>query len=111
MYNKKVSRGTSEGFHKLLYNKYYVDELYLGAVVRPLVWLSTNVLWKIIDAATIDGAVNGVAKGAAEIGDGLRHAQSGNTRSYAVWVIVGAIVVFAIIFWPVLHPAFSGGVR
>jgi NADH-quinone oxidoreductase subunit L len=111
MYSKKVQRGTSEGLHKLLYNKYYVDELYLGAIVRPLVWLSTNVLWKIIDAGTIDGAVNGVANGASAIGDGLRHTQSGNTRSYAVWVIVGAIVIFAIIFWPVLYPAFSGGVR
>jgi len=111
MYNKKVSRGTSEGLHKLLYNKYYVDELYLGAIVRPLVWLSTNVLWKVVDAGAIDGAVNGVADGAAAIGDRVRHTQSGNTRSYAVWVIVGAIVIFAIIFWPVLHPAFSGGVR
>jgi len=111
MYNKKVSRGTSEGLHKLLYNKYYVDELYFGAVVNPLIWLSTNLLWKVIDAGTIDGAVNGVAKGAAVIGDGLRHTQSGNTRSYAVWVIVGAIVVFAIIFWPIIHPAFSGGLR
>ena len=111
MYNKKVSRGTSEGLHKLLYNKYYVDELYLGAVVRPLVWLSTNLLWKVIDAGTIDGAVNGTAKGAVALGDGLRHTQSGNTRSYAVWVIVGAIVIFAIIFWPLIHPAISGGVR
>ena len=111
MYNKKVSRGTSAGLHKLLYNKYYVDELYLGAVVRPLVWLSTNLLWKVIDAGTIDGAVNGTAKGAVALGDGLRHTQSGNTRSYAVWVIVGAIVIFAIIFWPLIHPAISGGVR
>jgi NADH-quinone oxidoreductase subunit L len=111
MYNKKVSRGTSQGLHKLLYNKYYVDELYFGAVVNPLIWLSTHVLWKLIDAGTIDGAVNGVAKGATAIGDGLRHTQSGNTRSYAVWVIVGAIVIFAIIFWPIIHPAFSGGVR
>ncbi len=111
MYSKKVQRGTSQGVHKLLYNKYYVDELYLAAVVRPLVWLSTNVLWKVVDVGAIDGTVNGIADGAAVIGDGVRRAQSGNTRSYAVWVIVGAIVVFAIIFWPVLRPAFSGGVR
>src|SRR5882757_1771734 len=30
-----------------LLNKYYVDELYAAAVVRPLLWISTNVLWKI----------------------------------------------------------------
>lgn len=111
MYSKKVSRGTSEGVHKLLFNKYYVDELYLGAVVRPLVWLSTNVLWKVVDAGVIDGTVNGVAHGAEAVGDTVRHTQSGNTRSYAVWVVVGAIVIFAIIFWPVLHPALFGGVR
>jgi NADH-quinone oxidoreductase subunit L len=111
MYSKKATRGTSEGVHKLLYNKYYVDELYAATIVRPLVWLSSNVLWKVVDAGTIDGAVNGVADGAARVGDVLRHTQSGNTRSYAVWVVVGAIVVMGIIFWPILHPALFGGVR
>jgi NADH-quinone oxidoreductase subunit L len=111
MYAKKVQRGTSTGLHKLLYDKYYVDELYLGAIVRPLVWLSENVLWKVVDAGVIDGTVNGVADGAQAVGDTVRHTQSGNTRSYAVWVVIGAIVVLAIIFWPVLHPALFGGVR
>ena len=111
MYSKDVKRGTSEGVHKLLYNKYYVDELYAGAVVKPLVWLSTNVLWKVVDAGMIDGAVNGVADGAAAVGDTVRHTQSGNTRSYAVWVVVGALVVLGIVFWPILHPALFGGVR
>ncbi len=111
MYSKKVQRGTSEGVHKLLYNKYYVDELYAATVVRPLVWLSTNVLWKVVDAGMIDGAVNGVADGAAAVGDTVRHTQSGNTRSYAVWVVVGAIVILGIVFWPILHPALFGGVR
>jgi NADH-quinone oxidoreductase subunit L len=111
MYSKKVQRGTSEGMHKLLYNKYYVDEIYAATVVRPLVWLSTNVLWKVVDAGMIDGAVNGVADGAAAVGDAVRHTQSGNTRSYAVWVVIGAIVVLGIVFWPILHPALFGGVR
>jgi NADH-quinone oxidoreductase subunit L len=111
MYSKTVTRGTSEGVHKLLYNKYYVDEIYAAAVVRPLIWLSRNVLWKVVDAGMIDGAVNGVADGAAAVGDTVRHTQSGNTRSYAVWVVVGAIVILGIVFWPILHPALFGGVR
>jgi NADH-quinone oxidoreductase subunit L len=78
-----------------------VDELYAAVVVRPLLWISTNVLWKGADVAAIDGAVNGIAVGATAIGDGVRHAQSGNTRSYAVWVVVGALVIIAVIvFWP-----------
>ena len=84
-----------------LLNKYYVDELYAAVVVKPLLWISTNVLWKAADVAGIDGAVNGIADGARTIGDGVRHTQSGNTRSYAVWVVVGAIVIIAVVFfWP-----------
>jgi NADH-quinone oxidoreductase subunit L len=111
MYSKDVKRPAESGLHKLLYNKYYVDEIYQAAIVGPLVWISRNILWKAVDEGTIDGAVNGIGYGVREIGDGVRHAQSGNTRSYAVWVLVGAVVIFAIIFWPLLHPALFGGVR
>jgi NADH-quinone oxidoreductase subunit L len=111
MYAKGAQRPKLEGAYKILYNKYYVDELYRAAVVGPLVWLSRNVLWKVVDEGVIDGAVNGIASVSSAIGDTVRHTQSGNTRSYAVWVLVGALVVFAIIFWPILHPALFGVVR
>jgi NADH-quinone oxidoreductase subunit L len=95
-----------------LLNKYYVDEIYAAVVVRPLVWISTNVLWKAADVAGIDGAVNGIAAGTTAIGDGVRHTQSGNTRSYAVWVVVGAIVIIAVIFfWPAGGKPVLGMVR
>ncbi len=85
----------------ILLNKYYVDELYAALIVKPLLWVSTNVLWKAADVAGIDGTVNAIADGTAAIGDGVRRTQSGNTRSYAVWVVVGALVVIAVIFfWP-----------
>jgi NADH-quinone oxidoreductase subunit L len=89
------------GAYATLLNKYYVDEFYAAMIVEPLLWISTNVLWKAADVAGIDGAVNGIAAGTTAIGDGVRHTQSGNTRSYAVWVVVGALVVMAVIFfWP-----------
>jgi NADH-quinone oxidoreductase subunit L len=91
--------------YKTLLNKYYVDEFYNAVVVAPLMWISTNVLWKIVDVAGIDGAVNGIARGTTDIGDVARHAQSGNTRSYAVWVVIGALVIIAVMFfWPVAKP-------
>ncbi|HXL21919.1 MAG TPA: NADH-quinone oxidoreductase subunit L [Candidatus Dormibacteraeota bacterium] len=84
-----------------LLNKYYVDELYAAVIVKPLVWISRQVLWQAVDVTVIDGTVNGVAHTLTGVGDGVRHTQSGNTRSYAVWVVVGAIVVIAVIFfWP-----------
>jgi NADH-quinone oxidoreductase subunit L len=100
------------GAYTTLLNKYYVDEMYAALVVKPLVWISRNVLWQIVDVRGIDGTVNGIANGTTDIGDGVRHTQSGNTRSYAVWVVIGAIVIIGIIFfWPALRPAAVGMVR
>ena len=99
------------GAYNALLNKYYVDEFYAATVVKPLMWVSTNVLWKFIDVAGIDGTVNGIASSATSLGDTVRHTQSGNTRSYAVWVVIGALVVIAVIFfWPAAAPV-SGMVR
>jgi NADH-quinone oxidoreductase subunit L len=99
------------GAYSTLLHKYYVDEIYAALVVKPLLWISTNVLWQAVDVRTIDATVNGIAEGATGIGDGVRHTQSGNTRSYAVWVVIGALVIIAIIFWPYFRPATVGMVR
>jgi len=99
------------GLYNLLLHKYYVDEIYAALIVKPLLWLSTNVLWQTVDARVIDGTVNGVAEGALGMGDNVRHAQSGNTRSYAVWVVIGALVIIAIVFWPYFRATTVGAVR
>jgi NADH-quinone oxidoreductase subunit L len=75
----------------LVLHKYYVDELYNAAIIRPLLWISTNVLWHGLDETVIDGTVNGVARVARESGSELREIQSGNARSYATWVVIGAV--------------------
>ena len=79
--------------YTLLLHKYYVDELYNAAIIQPLLWVSTNVLWHVVDETVIDGTVNGVARVARESGSELREIQSGNARSYATWVVIGAVGV------------------
>jgi NADH-quinone oxidoreductase subunit L len=79
--------------YTLLYNKYFIDEAYDSAVVNPAIDGSRSLLWRTIDAGAIDGTVNGVGKTARVIGNVLRHAQSGYIRSYAGWVLAGAILV------------------
>ncbi|MGA2508902.1 MAG: NADH-quinone oxidoreductase subunit L [Candidatus Acidiferrales bacterium] len=79
------------GLYTLLLNKYYVDEIYAALIVRPLLWISTNVLWHVVDEGAIDGVVNGSARIARESGGELRKLQSGNERSYATWIIIGAV--------------------
>jgi NADH-quinone oxidoreductase subunit L len=93
---KKLAQSV-HGLYTLLLNKYYVDEFYLAVIVRPLLWISTNVLWHVVDENLIDGAVNGAGHTAREIGQQARQLQSGNTRSYAAWVIVGAVCVTVLV--------------
>jgi NADH-quinone oxidoreductase subunit L len=89
------------GPYRLVAGKYFVDELYNFLIVRPLLWVSTNFLWHVVDEETIDGLVNGVAHEAGEFGDRLRHLNSGNTRTYASWVILGAVVLTTLLAWMV----------
>ena len=79
------------GLYTLIFHKYYVDEIYAALIVRPLLWISANLLWHGVDERVIDGTVNGVATVARESGGEARKLQSGNTRSYASWIIIGAV--------------------
>jgi len=79
------------GLYTLLLNKYYVDEIYAILFIRPFLWISTNVLWHVVDERVIDGTVNGFADVAREAGGQARELQSGNARSYATWVVIGAV--------------------
>ncbi|MFB3777971.1 MAG: NADH-quinone oxidoreductase subunit L [Bryobacteraceae bacterium] len=78
--------------YRLVYNKYFVDEIYDAAVVRLLVEKSSTVLWRGVDAGLIDGSVNGVGSHARGAGSVLRLLQSGNIRSYAGWVVWGSVL-------------------
>ncbi len=77
--------------YRILYNKYYVDEIYNALLVAPLLFISKYILWHVIDEGLIDGMVNGSAVLARVSGGKLRELQSGNARSYASWVLVGAV--------------------
>jgi NADH-quinone oxidoreductase subunit L len=87
------------GPHRVLLHKYYVDELYDAVIVHPMQWISTNVLWKVVDTGMIDGTVNGAAHAARDLGDGLRHLQSGNGRTYASWLVLGAVAIMVLFLW------------
>ena len=92
-----------------LYNKYWVDEVYDATIVNPLVGGSRWVLWKGADAGLIDGMVNGVGTVAQKAGGVLRRLQSGNTRSYATWVLFGSVL--AIVVLVIATTNFWGGLQ
>jgi NADH-quinone oxidoreductase subunit L len=80
-----------ERLYKGSLNKWYVDEAYDRAFVKPTM-IAAAELWKRVDVEVIDGAVNGVARGVAWSGWLLRLVQSGQTQHYAL-AMAGGIVV------------------
>jgi NADH-quinone oxidoreductase subunit L len=95
-YSKRVpSDEPTNALHKLLANKYYVDEVYNALIVQPIKNGSHFLLWKLVDNGIIDGIVNGVASIIRLIGGTLRRFQTGLVQSYIVSMVLGIVLFLA----------------
>ena len=99
IYGRTPVRAASIGvarnpLHKLLIEKYYVDEIYDALFVKPIYHLS---LWlaRVFDPGLIDGIVNGVATLVVGWARGLRRVQTGFVMNYALGILLGAVAVVA----------------
>jgi NADH-quinone oxidoreductase subunit L len=81
--------------HRVLFNKYYVDELYSFILVRPAIWTAKNVLIGITDARIIEAVVNGVPSAIAAFSSGLRKIQTGLMQHYATIMATGILIIVA----------------
>ena len=100
--NPKIAENISgklKGFYNLLFNKYFVDEIYEAAVVRPIQKGSERFLWKFTDNIIIDGTVNGAAKIINKVSGVVRKIQTGVVQSYAAIMVVGIALV---LLWLIL---------
>jgi len=79
--------------YKILSNKYYVDEIYGAVFVKPLLAFSEYVLGWVVDFAILGGLAWLLTGVASLTGMILQRWQSGNLRSYAAWLALGAAVV------------------
>ena len=108
-YRRKPTRpakwaATLPGGYKLLTNKYFVDEIYGAAIVKPLLAFSKFLLEWVVDIGILGGLawlLGGIATLAGAI---LTRWQSGNIRSYAAWLAAGAaaVLLFVVVQWPAL---------
>ena len=85
--------------HRILLNKYYVDELYDALIVEPIhqgsLWL-----WQKFDTRFIDGSVNGVGALVRVGSTVLRRVQTGYVMNYVLTFIVGAVAILGYLaFW------------
>jgi NADH-quinone oxidoreductase subunit L len=87
------------GLYSLVLNKYWVDEIYGAVIVTPLLLFSRYILKALFDRGVIDGA--GFAAGLTAQGFGaiVQRVQSGNIRSYAGWLAVGAAALLIAVYF------------
>ncbi len=104
--------------YKVLYNKYYFDELYHAIIINPILRLSDHLFVKLdvgvvdwlvnaagsftvflsdvkewFDSHIVDGMVNGSAYVTRGIGSGLRRVQTGQVQNYAFVIFFGLVLI------------------
>ncbi len=115
------------GLHKLLLNKYYIDEIYQQVLIKSLLALNNILAYKIdlgvidkivnglgtstikvakasgwMDKNVVDGAVNGTGQTVLAFGQVVRQPQSGRLKDYLTWVVAGIIMLVGLIWFFVL---------
>jgi NADH-quinone oxidoreductase subunit L len=103
--------------YTLLVHKYYVDELYALAVIRPTLWIARQLrvfdlyvidgavnavgvvfvwfarLYRLFDLYVVDGLVNLIGWMTTKVGATLRHVQTGFPQHYLLAIAFGVIVL------------------
>jgi NADH-quinone oxidoreductase subunit L len=113
------------GLYRVLENKFYIDEIYQWAFIRPSKWISETVVYLWMDRKIIDGILHGIgnagiwlgkafrnwfdipvinrggdtlASSTRRIGSDLRTSQSGRVQEYMLWALAISLVGGLIFF-------------
>ena len=86
-------RSKWESLYQLSLNKWYVDEIYIVVIIKPVRFFSTHILWHLFDQNVIDRAVNTVADLSRIVGNSVRPLQNGLTQNYAFVFTLGTFIL------------------
>jgi NADH-quinone oxidoreductase subunit L len=86
-------------FYSLLVHKYWIDQIYTAVIVAPLLFITRYLLWGVGDRGLVDGGGSLAAGGVRGVGALVQRVQSGNIRSYAGWLAVGAAALLLITYF------------
>jgi NADH-quinone oxidoreductase subunit L len=84
-------------WQKLIYHKYYVDEIYDGLIRKPLDGIS-RFFYSFVDREFIDGIVNGVGSSVKLVGSSVRYFQNGNIGFYLMSMVLGVVLIVLLTF-------------
>ncbi len=78
-------------------NGFYVDQLYATTIVRPVTWIAF--LLDMLDKLGLAQAIKQFAAMPEQVGRGLRKSQTGRFTQYAMWTVMGMLLIFAMTIW------------
>ena len=84
-------------WQRVVFNKYYVDEIY-DAVIRKPLDFSSRALYRFFDTQFIDGIVNGTGSAVKTIGASVRYLQNGNIGFYLMGMVLGLVLIILLTF-------------
>lgn len=93
------------GVYKLLYNKYYIDEIYSWVFNRVMLLCGRAFDW--IDHYIIDGLFNGLARLIGFTGRKIRVSETGYLQSYALVIFTAVVIIVIVMSTPFLGGAFK----
>ena len=82
--------------YKLLFNKYWIDELYSKTLVQPVIKASEKIILGIVDTKIIEGIVNGVPNLIGAFSRKFRGIQTGLLSNYALVMAVGTLFIVGV---------------
>lgn len=84
-------RNKFAGLHKVLFNKYYIDEFYtrMGEIfvyggARVMYWFDIHIINEFVDL---------LARFTGKSGDALKYTEDGQVQSYAMYMIAGVLIL------------------
>ena len=89
--------------YNLSLNKFYIDELYHYAIVKPVVWIGH--ILNFIDKWIVDGLVHLFGEGALVGSLGLKYSQNGQVQTYGLITLLGTVILIVCAMFAI------GGVR
>jgi NADH-quinone oxidoreductase subunit L len=83
------------GIQKVIYNKFYIDELYDVIIVKPITVLG-NFCFQVVEFLVIDLIVEGVGRIVAYASTEFRRVQTGNVGYYIFIMVISIAVILAV---------------
>ncbi len=87
--------GELTGFNNLIYNKYYIDEIYNTVVTKPVDRISLF-FKQFLEKKVLNGATDGVGTGVKLLSRQIRKTQAGQLDTYFYAMVISIVVMLAV---------------